>query len=59
MPPGDQTYRGMRGVAHSPGFLHLVGREFESVERAEQWARQCGIFTDRNTTIKQRIWKEL
>lgn len=27
-----------------PGFLQYVERTFESMERAEQWARQCGVF---------------
>ena len=27
-----------------PGFLQYVAREFETQERAEQWARQAGVY---------------
>lgn len=29
-------------VVEYPGFLQIVRREFESLERAQQWARQVG-----------------
>lgn len=33
------------------GFLGIVVRQFETMERAQQWARQCGIFDKCKFTI--------
>ena len=31
-------------TVHYKGFLQNVVRRFSTRERAEQWARQCGVF---------------
>lgn len=31
-------------IVRYKGFLQTVERTFESLERAVQWARQCGVF---------------
>ncbi len=35
-------------VTYSGLFQELIVREFNSLERAEQWARQAGVYTSAN-----------
>lgn len=39
----------------SPWFNKETTREFDSLERAEQWARQCGIYDPFKITIKNTL----